>query len=319
MKLPSHDQQSGPIKSELLYTWWRSKDPLEEVPSHKLATMKAGDGSMKAYDETTYGARIATAHDDLYLDFEPAAIDLLAELAGERPALELGIGTGRIALPLGKRDMTVYGVDASAEMLARLESKPQGAEVETITGSFVEFKNERQFSLIYVVFNTFFALHTQEEQVRCFQTVAEHIAPQGVFLIDAFVPNLGRFDDHQTMRAIMVTEDTVQLEVSQVDPVTQQVTSQHVFHSKDGTRMVPVKLRYAGPAELDLMAQLAGLSLRDRWGSWERDAFTEHVISTYRFMVRGSKSLSGNPGSIKSSLTRARPAQIGMPSCGCLR
>jgi SAM-dependent methyltransferase len=230
---------------------------------------------MKAYDETTYGSCIAAAYDDLYPDYEPAAIDVLAELAGEGVALELGIGTGQVALPLAERGVEIFGVDASEEMLEALKSKPQSADIVTIMGSFAEFKIERRFSLIYVVFNTFFTLLTLGEQVRCFQTVAEHLAPDGVFLIEAFVPALGRFDGHQTVRATEVTRDTVHLEVSKVDPVNQQVTSQHVLHSEQGTRLYPVKLRYAWPAELDLMAQLAGLSRRERWGSWRRDTFTK--------------------------------------------
>jgi SAM-dependent methyltransferase len=228
---------------------------------------------MKHYDDTTYGQRIAEVYDELYSDFDPAAIDLLAELAGEGTALELGIGTGRIALPLHERGIRVHGIDASQAMLARLKAKPHGDHLPLHTGSFASFDLEQRFNLIYVVFNTFFALLTQEEQVTCFQSVGRHLIADGVFLIDAFVPDPCRFVDHQTMRVVGMGEDMLRFDASQYDPVTQQVVSQHVFLSPEGTRMFPVKLRFAWPSELDLMARLAGLSLRQRWGSWEKDPF----------------------------------------------
>ncbi len=228
---------------------------------------------MKHYDDTTYGQRIAEIYDELYSDFDPAAIDLLAELAGEGTALELGIGTGRIALPLHERGIRVHGIDASEAMLARLKAKPHGDHLPLHTGSFASFALEQRFNLIYVVFNTFFALLTQEEQVNCFQSVERHLTPVGIFLIEAFVPDPCRFVNHQTLRVVGMREDLLRFDASQYDPVRQQVVSQHVFLSAEGTRMFPVKLRFAWPSELDLMARLAGLSLRQRWGSWGKDPF----------------------------------------------
>lgn len=230
---------------------------------------------MKEYDETIYGQRIVEIYDELYSEYDPASIELLAELAGSGPTLELGIGTGRIALPLHERGVAVQGIDASEAMVSKFRAKPHGAEIEVLMGSFAEFKPDKPFSLIYVVFNTFFNLQTQEEQVRCFRSVREHLAPDGVFLIEAFVPDLTRFDKNQTVRTIRLTDQMVSLEASQVDPVAQRVTTRHVLLSEDGTRLFPVRLRYAWPSELDLMAQIAGLSLRHRWGSWAREAFTK--------------------------------------------
>jgi len=253
---------------------------------------------MKEYDETTYGQRIAEIYDELYSDYDPASIELLAELAGNGPALELGIGTGRIALPLHERGIAVQGIDASEAMLSRLRAKPHGAEIEVVTGSFAAFKMDTRFSLIYVVFNTFFNLQTQEEQVRCFRSVREHLAPDGVFLMEVFVPDLCRFTDHQTVRTIRLTDQAVNVEVSQVDPVAQQVTTKHVLLSEDGIRLFPVKLRYAWPSELDLMAQIAGLSLRHRWGSWAREAFTKDSqkhVSVYGHADRERASVGGGP------------------------
>jgi SAM-dependent methyltransferase len=229
---------------------------------------------MKDYDTSTYGDRIADAYDELYPRSDPASIDLLAELAKGGPALELGIGTGRIALPLHERGVAVHGIDASEAMLTKLRAKPGGAEIHTHTGSFDDFEIGERFRLIYVVFNTFFGLLTQEEQLRCFASVSRHLAPDGVFLLEAFVPDLARFTDGQTVRAVRITEDEVHLDVSRVDPAAQQVSSNHVLIAGNRLSLYPVKLRYAWPSELDLMARLAGLKLRHRWGSWKKQAFT---------------------------------------------
>jgi SAM-dependent methyltransferase len=239
---------------------------------------------MKDYDDTTYGDRIAEAYDGFFSDYDQVSIEVLAELAGDGPALELGIGTGRIALPLYEKGVAVQGIDASEAMLSKLRSKQHGGDIEVLTGSFAEFELDKRFQLIYVVFNTFFALLTQEEQIQCFKSVKEHLSPDGVFLMEVFVPDLSRFTDHQTVRAVDITEDVVNLEVTRVDPAAQQISSQHVLLSGEGTRLYPVKIRYAWPSELDLMAQIAGLSLRHRWGSWSKEAFTkesEKHISVY--------------------------------------
>ncbi len=230
---------------------------------------------MENYNESTYGDQIAEIYDEFYADSDPASIELLAELAGGGPALELGIGTGRIALPLHEKGIEVQGIDASEAMVAKLRAKPNGSKIEVLIGSFAEFRMDRRFPLIFVVFNTFFNLQTQAEQVRCFQIVREHLAPEGVFLMEAFVPDPCRFVDHQTVRTIDLAEERVRLEVSRIDPIAQHVTSQHTLISKDGIRFHPVRIRYAWPSELDLMARIAGLSLQQRWGSWSKSAFDQ--------------------------------------------
>lgn len=240
--------------------------------------------AMKNYDDSTYGDQIAEIYDEFYSDYDPASVELLADLAGSGSTLELGIGTGRIALPLHEKGVQVQGIDASEAMLSKLRSKPNGSEVEVFTGSFAEFKLDKRFQLIYVVFNTFFNLTTQEEQVGCFKAVRENLSTDGVFLMEVFVPNPCRFVDYQTVRAIDLAEERVRLEISQLDPIAQQVTSQHTLISKDGVSFHPVRLRYAWPSELDLMAQIAGLSLRHRWGSWSKAEFGKHSqahISVY--------------------------------------
>jgi SAM-dependent methyltransferase len=230
---------------------------------------------MKDYNETTYGDQIAEIYDEFYADYDPASIDLLAELSGGGPVLELGIGTGRIALPLHEKGVEVLGIDSSEAMVAKLRSKPNGSKIEVLIGSFAEFEMDQRFRLIFVVFNTFFNLQTQVEQVRCFQTIRRHLSPDGVFLMEAFVPDPCRFVDHQTVRAIDLAEEQVRIEVSKIDPIAQQVTSQHTLISKDGIRFQPVRIRYAWPSELDLMAQIAGLSLQQRWSSWSKGEFNK--------------------------------------------
>jgi SAM-dependent methyltransferase len=229
---------------------------------------------MERYDELTYGERIAEVYDKLYADYEEATVDLLHEFARGGRVLELGIGTGRIALPLYHKGVEVMGIDASASMIARMRAKPGGENIRVIQGDFAAFDADGDFDLVYVVFNTFFGLLTQAAQVRCFQNVGAHLALDGLFLLEVFVPDLTRFDQNQTVRTIKLNEDLVQLEATRHDPVAQQVTSQHVLLSEEGIRMFPVRLRYAWPSELDLMAQLAGLTLRHRWGSWKKGAFT---------------------------------------------
>ena len=229
---------------------------------------------MDTYREDTYGERIAAVYDDWYAGVDDAAIATLHDLADGGRALELGIGTGRIALPLQESGVEVHGIDASEAMVARLRAKPGGERIPVTLGNFADVAVEGEFSLIFVLFNTFFALLTQHEQVRCFQNVARHLSPAGAFLIEAFVPDMTRFDRRQTVRTVRVGDREVRLEASQLDPVSQQVTSQHVHLSEQGVRLYPVRIRFAWPAELDLMARLGGLHLRHRWGGWQRTPFT---------------------------------------------
>lgn len=229
---------------------------------------------MTDYQDNTYGDRIAEVYDRLYSDFDPACIDLLAELAGPGPALELGIGTGRIALPLQHRDVLLHGIDASQAMVAKLKAKPRGAEINVLISSFARFSIDRQFRLVYVVFNTIFDLLDQESQVQCFQSVSRHLCPDGHFVVEAFVPDLTRYTDFQAVRLVDLSEQAIRIDVAQLDPVAQRIESRHLLVSKDGIRTYPVKLRYAWPSELDLMARNARLRLRDRWSSWSKDPFT---------------------------------------------
>lgn len=229
---------------------------------------------MTQYEPNVYGDEIADVYDELYSEADPACIDLLAELAGSGPALELGIGTGRIALPLLQRGVAVEGLDASTAMVAKLRAKSRGADIPVHMGSFQHFELSRKFSIIYVVFNTFYSLQSQDQQIACLQSVSRHLAPGGRFVIEAFVPDLTRFVDNQSVRLIALSEQGARIDVAMLDPVAQHVESRHVTLSEKGIRTYPVRLRYTWPSELDLMGRIAGLRLQDRWGTWSRQPFT---------------------------------------------
>jgi SAM-dependent methyltransferase len=231
---------------------------------------------MQAYDITTYGERMAEVYDQwpgVPQDTD-AIVAGLTRLAGSGPILELGIGTGRIALPLAQRGLRVHGIDASPAMVAQLRAKPGGEQIPVTLGNFADMTVEGRFRLIFVVFNTFFGLLSQEDQVRCVQGVAHHLTDDGVFVLEAFVPDLTRFDRGQQVEARQVATDHVRLDTSVHAPVQQRVMSQHVVLSAQGIRLYPVQIRYAWPSELDLMARLAGLQLRHRWAGWAEEPFT---------------------------------------------
>ena len=239
------------------------------------------------YDPTVYGSDIADEYDELYQDVldTDAAVACLADLVGEGPVLELGIGTGRLALPLVAAGFEVHGVDASPEMVARLRAKPGGAEVPVTIGDFAEVSLELPFSLVVLAVNTIFALPDQEAQVRCFANAAAHLAPGGRFVVEAWIPDPAQVGQGHSVRPRAVGGDRVALVVADHDPVRQRLNTMQVHFSGTGVRVHPVNHRYAWPSELDLMARLAGLQLEHRWGGWDRGPFaatsTTHV-SVYR-------------------------------------
>jgi SAM-dependent methyltransferase len=230
---------------------------------------------MEYYSSETYGERIAAVYDKLYSGFDPDAIQTLVELAQGGDAIELGIGTGRIALPLLHAGVTVHGIDASESMVAILRAKPGGAGIPITMGNFADVSVDNQYALIYVVFNTFYSLLTQEEQIRCFQNVARHLTPGGAFVIEAFVPDMTRFEAGQTMRVVHIGDNEVNMDVSQIEFDKQLISSQHVILTTQGIHFYPVKIRYVWPSELDLMARLSQLRLRVRWSDWNKAPFTD--------------------------------------------
>ena len=234
----------------------------------------------KGYDAATYGEGIADVYDDLPMhpsDADDAAA-CLAELAGSGPALELAIGTGRIALPLARRGVVVSGIDASPAMVARLRAKPGGDAIPVTIGDFADVDVDGRFALVFVVYNTFFALLDQATQQRCFERVAAHLAPPGRFVIEAFVPDTSRFERHQHLEVRHVGVHSALLSLSRHYPATQRVDTLLVRLGEDGTRTWPGHIRYSYPSELDLMAEHAGLRLERSWGDWTRTPFTDDSV-----------------------------------------
>jgi SAM-dependent methyltransferase len=223
----------------------------------------------------SFGDEIAETYDDIARGDEEDAVAFLEQLAGGGPALELAIGTGRIALPLAARGVRVDGIDISPAMVGRLRAKPGGDALAVTIGDFADVPVPGRYRLIYVVFNTLFNLLTQELQVRCFENVAAHLADDGSFVVEAFVPTyLHRLRGEQYVAAEAIAVDAVGLDVGRHDAVTQTLEESHVTLSPTGIRLNPIVTRYAWPSELDLMARLAGLRLKERWAGWNREPFT---------------------------------------------
>ena len=224
-----------------------------------------------------FGEHVAARYDEAAAElFDPAVVDpavaFLAELAGSGRALELGIGTGRIALPLAQRGVPVHGIEMSKAMASRLHEKPGGEDVGVTIGDFATATVEGTFAVAYVIFNTIGNLTTQTAQVACFRNVAAHLEPGGCFVIELGVPELQRLPPGDTMR-VFHTSPT-HWGIDEYDVANQRLTSHH-FELVDGRfQLSSMPFRYAWPAELDLMAELAGMMLRERWSDWSREPFT---------------------------------------------
>ena len=226
-----------------------------------------------------FDADVAATYDDSPRGDEAETVDLLVELARGGPVLELAIGTGRIALPLAARDIRVDGIELSSAMIARLREKPGGDQLAVTRGDMADVPVDDRYPLIYLVFNTIFNLLTQDAQVRCFENVSRHLTDDGVFLVEARTPNsLYQLRDYQYVDAESVGSDRVTLDVARFDPVTQILDEHHLTFTADGIRLGPIVTRYIWPSEMDLMAQIAGLRLVERWGGWRREPFDGHSI-----------------------------------------
>jgi Methyltransferase domain len=227
--------------------------------------------------EDHFGEAVAARYDESTGEqFDPAVIeatvDFLAALAGDGAALELGIGTGRIAVPLAQRGVRVAGIDLSEAMAARLRAKPGAGEVAVTIGDFATTRVDGEFTLVYLVFNTIGNLTTQDAQVACFQNAAAHLARGGCFVIEVEMPQLQRLPPGETARPFHVSP--TRLGFDEYDVVGQGLVSHHHWLEDDGWQALSVPFRYVWPAELDLMARLAGMTLRDRFGDWNREPFT---------------------------------------------
>lgn len=230
----------------------------------------------------SFGEAVAATYDDSLRGDEAETVACLEQLARGGPALELAVGTGRIGLPLAARGLRVDGIEQSAAMIQRLREKPGGDQIVVTVGNMADVAVTDTYPLVYVVYNTLFNLLTQDDQVRCFENVARHLTEDGVFLVEAMVPDsLYRLRDEQYVDAEAVEVDTVTLDVGRFDPVTQLLDESHVTLSREGIRVSPIVTRYVWPSELDLMARIAGLRLKERWAGWTREPFdsrsTRHV------------------------------------------
>ena len=228
-------------------------------------------GSDGYFDE-----QVAATYDDDGPMFDPAVVtrtvDFLEKLAGGRRMLELGIGTGRIALPLAERGVYVQGIELSCAMNARLRAKPGGDEIGVTIGDFSTTTVEGSFSLVYLVYNTIENLTKQAAQVACFRNASAHLEPGGSFVIEVEVPQLRRLPPGDNFRVFSASEDY--FGIDEIDVVTQRAVSHHISIVDGTLDRWSMPFRYVWPSELDLMAQLAGMSLRERWGDWNREPFT---------------------------------------------
>jgi hypothetical protein len=221
----------------------------------------------------SFGPGVASRYDDEPRGDEADAVAFLAGLAAGRPACELAIGTGRIALPLAAAGVDVCGIDLSQAMLDRLRARPGGADLRVVRGDMTADAPEGEFGLVYLVFNTIGNVLTQQGQVDVFRNVAPRLTDDGVFVVENAVP-WRTFARTQFVEAERVTADEVVLDVNRFDPTTQLLSENHVTLSGAGVRMGPIAQRLTTPAELDLMARLAGLRLLERYGGWRREPFT---------------------------------------------
>lgn len=254
---------------------------------------------MFEHDAGAYGRNIADDYDAIYGDAfaTDETVEQLVILAEEGPVLELGVGTGRLALPLHARGLPVHGVDGSEQMLDLLEEKPGGKHLPTTLGDFSEVRigPPAQFSLVVLAINTIFALKDQDAKISCFETAAYHLRPNGRFVIEAWVPT--HLPPGASLQPRKLSPGFVGLVAADHDPSTQTLsTTQIVLGGNTGVRIFPVIHHYAWPFELDLMARLAGLTHEHRWADWKRTPFTAtstNHISVYR---QPTKNLHTTPG-----------------------
>jgi SAM-dependent methyltransferase len=238
------------------------------------------------FDPSEYGRHIAPLYDDLYTDLSPDdAVRCLAAYADGGAVLELGIGTGRIALPLAATGLLVEGIEGSPDMVAGLRRNPGGERLRVEVGDFATTAMGRRYSVVVLAFNTINALPSQEAQVQTFRNAAAHLDPSGVFVVENWVPDVAAFHRGRALRVHEVGGQRVVVDVAELHPADQRMTTTKLAFTPEGVRLLPANHRYVWPAELDLMARLAGLHLEDRWADWNRTPFTDDspaYVAVYR-------------------------------------
>lgn len=233
--------------------------------------------------DNSFDGETARRYDERAADISDAAVvdppvSLLAELAGEGAALELGIGTGRIALPLSQQGVEVHGVDLSADMIEQLRPKPGAGKIGLSVADMTTVKLDRRFRLVYLVYNGIMCLTTQDSQVECFINAADHLEDDGLFLLEVQVPDLRRLPPGESVKAFHISPTHLGFDTYEFG--SQMLISHHYWIEADG-RMESGSgpYRYVWPAELDLMARIAGLKLIHRWSDWNREPFTDDSVS----------------------------------------
>ncbi|MFF0469884.1 class I SAM-dependent methyltransferase [Micromonospora zamorensis] len=241
---------------------------------------------MSVFDDPGLFGRLWAADYDGPGNPDPVpAVDFLADLADGGPVLELAIGTGRVALPLAERGLTVHGVEASEEMVAQLRAKPGGDQIPVVIADMADVPVKGEFRLAYLVFNTLFNLVDAERQADCFRNVARVLSPGGAFVIETFVPDPRDFDSDEQVQVWSVTEDSATIRLHKYDRPAQRFIRQTITFDAEGVHLLPFAMRYTWPHQIDEMAQQAGLRLAERYADWQRRPFhadSPSHISVYR-------------------------------------
>ncbi len=227
------------------------------------------------FGPATFGELNADDYDALH---DPGttqeSVALIQEIAAGGRVLELAIGTGRMSIPLAASGLEISGIEGSPDMVEKLREKPGGKNIHVVIGDIADVEIEGPFDHVFLVFNTLFNLTSQEAQVRCFKNVARRLREGGTFLVETFVPDAERMRSGQWIRTMKVDFASVWIEAALHDPIAQTFDFQRIRITESGLRLVPFVMRYALPPEMDLMAQLAGMRLKNRWGGWRREPFT---------------------------------------------
>lgn len=243
---------------------------------------------MKDFDPAkSFGADAAAHYDDYKRGDEESAAVFLAEFAKEGSALEFAIGTGRIALPLAAKGIQVDGIELSPHMAEKLRAKSEGTNINVMVGDMCSAVTHRHYPLVYLVYNTIFNLLTADDQIRCFENAARHLAKDGFFVVETALPHAWIFPDKPDyVHAGHVGKEEVVLDVARYDPVTQLLEENHIQFTPQGISMSPIVCRLITPGEMDLMARIAGMRLKQRFANWQRSTFdinSKLHISIYGF------------------------------------
>jgi SAM-dependent methyltransferase len=246
------------------------------------------------FDPAEYGRNIADDYDETTGAADPTAeLAAITELSRGEPILEFGIGTGRLALPLVARGHRVAGIEGSADMVQLLRQKPGGADLQVEVGDFSEARVDGEFGLVVLTMNTIYALPSQQAQVNCFRNAARHLRVGGSFVVEAWLPDMGAYRQGRALRLVRQEDGTVVLESSEISPATQTMQTNKIYLSTDSVKVFPANHRYAWPAELDLMAQLAGLELTQRWADWAKRPYTDDSTAHVSIWRKGRTSEDG--------------------------